>query len=160
MNTVFFSVLYCTLLYSFRLALCPLQHCVPMSGLISVVFSLGEKSECNLCGQELSPPAKCGDMHTFSWSSALPHLHTFMAIMITSSPSYLGNISVCNWRDHTQLGNDWTSVQFPSNETYARMTEAKWICKNRNCPGWLFSCAFSGPTNSSARPFKSDLELV
>lgn len=35
----------------FRLALCPLQHCVPMSGLISLVFSLGEELEGNLYGR-------------------------------------------------------------------------------------------------------------
>lgn len=34
----------------FRLALCPLQHCIPMCDLISLVFSLGEESQGNLCG--------------------------------------------------------------------------------------------------------------
>ena len=100
----------------FRLAFCPLQHCVPMNGLISLVFSLGEESEGNLCGRELALPARHAAIQTVNWSSALPHLlRTFMAGMTMSSPSCLANISVCNWREHTQLGNDCTSAQFASN---------------------------------------------
>lgn len=95
----------------FRLALCPLQHCVPMTGLISLVFSLWEESEGNLCGWQLVPPARHAAVQTVNLSSALSHLLlTFIAMMTMSSSSCLANICVCNWTEHTQLGNDCTSA--------------------------------------------------
>lgn len=80
----------------FRLTLCTLQCFVPMSSLISLVFSLGEESEGNLCGWKLAPPARHTAIQNVNQSSALPHrLCTFMAMMMMFASSSLASISVC-----------------------------------------------------------------